>query len=358
MKAKSIIQVQLKLKLRPAQERMLNRWLWHLTGVYNWAVRKIELDAKDRVYHSRYDLEALLVRHSKRLGIPSRVIEGTARTAHDAWRRCFKRLAARPRMKGRRNRLNSILFREQTVPAGRKLRLSGVGIVGFHAQPIPDGAVKMARVVKRASGWYCCLFIEAEPNAIQISGDGAVGIDPGFSSLLTLSTGEKVDRASELARTSTRLAQAQRGSRIRLTARLKEHEANQRKDRNHKLSRRLVGNYALIAWSKDNSAGLSRSLGKSVASAAHGQLRMMLSYKCRLGGRQFVEVPGRYSTVTCSACGARSGPAGYAGLKVRQWECACGARHDRDINAAINTLNAGLGFSLEMAGDRQSGIAI
>ncbi len=47
-----MIQCQLKLKLRPAQERLLDRWLWHLTGVYNWAVRKIELDAKDGIYYS------------------------------------------------------------------------------------------------------------------------------------------------------------------------------------------------------------------------------------------------------------------------------------------------------------------
>lgn len=40
-----MIQCQLKLKLRPSQERVLNRWLWHLTGVYNWALKKIERDA-------------------------------------------------------------------------------------------------------------------------------------------------------------------------------------------------------------------------------------------------------------------------------------------------------------------------
>ena len=33
----------LKLKLNRAQEQKLETWLWHLTGVWNWAVRKIEL---------------------------------------------------------------------------------------------------------------------------------------------------------------------------------------------------------------------------------------------------------------------------------------------------------------------------
>jgi transposase len=35
-------------------------------------------------------------------------------------------------------------------------------------------------------------------------------------------------------------------------------------------------------------------------------------------------------------------------LSVRQWECsACGAHHDRDVNAAINTLIVGAGMALE-----------
>lgn len=52
--------------------------------------------------------------------------------------------------------------------------------------------------------------------------------------------------------TSARLAQAQRGHRRRLTARLLERTASQRKDRNHKLSRWLVSENRLIAWSKDS----------------------------------------------------------------------------------------------------------
>lgn len=75
----------------------------------------------------------------------------------------------------------------------------------------------------------------------------------------------------------------------------------------------------------------------------------MLSYKSRIGGTKYVEVDPRFSTMTCSACGVRSGPTGLGGLAVRQWRCgACGASHDRDINAARNTLIAGLGTSHEV----------
>ena len=78
------------------------------------------------------------------------------------------------------------------------------------------------------------------------------------------------------------------------------------------------------------------------------QLRQMISYKCTASGRKYVEVDSKFSTMTCSHCLARTGPTGKAGLSVRQWECTeCRTSHDRDQNAAINTLIAGLGRSLE-----------
>ncbi|WP_287524661.1 zinc ribbon domain-containing protein [Okeania sp. SIO2C2] len=42
---------------------------------------------------------------------------------------------------------------------------------------------------------------------------------------------------------------------------------------------------------------------------------------------------------TCSSCGFKGGK---LDLQVREWECLnCGAKHDRDGNAAINILVAG-----------------
>jgi len=74
----------------------------------------------------------------------------------------------------------------------------------------------------------------------------------------------------------------------------------------------------------------------------------MLKYKSSLCGTEYIEVGSKGSTLTCSDCGARSGPTGFTGLSVREWVCtSCGVIHDRDVNAAINTLIVGLGISLE-----------
>jgi len=94
---------------------------------------------------------------------------------------------------------------------------------------------------------------------------------------------------------------------------------------------------------------MQRKFGKSVANANIYQLREMIAYKSSFCDRRFVEINGKFSTMTCSACGSRTGPSGIAGLRVRHWVCGCGAEHDRDVNAAINTLNAAAGLAVELA---------
>jgi len=84
---------ELKLKLTKAQTLQLEEWLWCLTGVYNWASRKIELGANDRIYHSKFKLQNSLARVSKKIQIPSHVIQATIIQAHDTWDRCLKKKA-------------------------------------------------------------------------------------------------------------------------------------------------------------------------------------------------------------------------------------------------------------------------
>lgn len=347
-----MIQSQLKLKLSKSQERQLEEWLPILASVWNWAIRKIELDAKDGFYYSRKQFQNLLANHGPKIGIASHTLQGILLQAHTSWQRCFRKVARKPRLKGRRNKLNSIPFPDAIKPPkNNRIVLWGVGSLRFHKQELPSGKIKCGRIVKRASGWYLCLFIDAEPKAIPALGNGCVGIDPGFNSLLALSTGEKIAHPRELEQSALRLAQAQRGGNKKLVARIREHVASQRKDRNHKLSRRLVSENQFIAFSADRHRNIARRFGKSVGDSAHYQLRQMFSYKskCRTDGLGvYVEPDSRNSTRTCSACGALTGPQGWAGLKVREWDCgACGAHHDRDTNAGMNALISGAGLAHE-----------
>src|SRR5690606_39571837 len=68
--------------------------------------------------------------------------------------------------------------------------------------------------------------------------------------------------------------------------------------------------------------------------------RSMLEYKCAWYGRELLVVDRWFpSSKLCSACGTLQEK---MPLNVRTWQCACGAAHDRDVNAARNILAAGL----------------
>ena len=344
------------LKLRPSksQEANLNEWLWNLTGLWNWAIKKIEHDAQDKVYHSEFDFVNLVANHSKRMEIPSHTMQGVLKQAHTAWQRCFKKIAKKPHLKGRRNELKSIPFPDPLkAPTGCHIGVPWLGKMRFHKQALPEGKIKCGRIVRRASGWYLCLWLDAEHNFAVMDTSKAVGIDPGFSTLLTLSDGTKFENPRELRKGAKRLAQAQRSKNKHLVARLQERQANRRSDRNHKISRKLVEEYATIYYSDDNFKGMAKKFGKSVSEACISNLVQMLTYKGSTCGRKIIPISSPFTTMTCSDCGALSGPTGLGGLAVRSWGCACGAQHDRDVNSARQVLKIGLGTSHEKSGYRK-----
>jgi putative transposase len=223
IKAFLMIIRKLKLKLTKPQEQTLETWLWNLTSVYNWAIRKIERDSKNKIYYSKFSFQGLLSGHSGRLEIPSHVLQGTLTQAHGSWNRCFKKIAKKPKLKSIRNRFSSIPFPDPIrSPKGNRINILGLKNLKFHKQILPEGKIKCGRIIKRASGWYLCLWIDAVHTFPVKMTDKVVGIDPGFSTLLTLSDGIKIENPRELRKGAERLAQAQRGKRKRLSARLQE----------------------------------------------------------------------------------------------------------------------------------------
>jgi len=341
---------ELKLKLTQDQERTLNSWLWYLTGVYNWAIRKIELDAQIKIYYSEKKFYNLLANHSKKLEIPSHAIQGILCQAWNAWQRCFRKIGGKPKFKSVRNKLNSIPLPDsfdRKINCNR-VRIPELGRVKFHKQSLPLGRIKCGRILKRASGWYLSLVIDTIHKFDIQATDKKIGIDTGFKDLAVLSDGTKIENNRYFVKSQKRLAQAQRGHRRYLTSRLHEKIANQRKDYNHKISRKIVENYQEIYITKDSMKGIAAKFGKSVGDAGISQLRSFISYKGDIHGRKVKFVDSHNITLTCSACGSLTGPTGLVGLKVRDWECkVCGKHHDRDVNAAVNILNLGLGTSLE-----------
>ena len=347
-----MISCELKLKLTKKQEETLNSWFPILQSVYNFAIKKVELNAKNKIYFSKSKFNNLLANHSTKLGIPSHTLQGTLMQAYNAWERCFGGLAQKPKLKSHSHKLNTIIFPDliKVTRNNNTIKIYPLEHIKFFKQTIPEGKIKNGIVLKRVSGWYIRLAIENKPSISKTRAKptNQVGIDTGFKNLLTLSDGTKFEHPKEYQKLEKRLGQAQRGNNKHLTAKIQERIKNQKKDRNHKISRKIVENYQDIFVTKDNLSGQQRNkFGKSVNNANIHQLRNFILYKGLCVGRRVEFVESKFTTMTCSNCGSLTGPHGLRGLAVRSWECsACGAVHDRDVNSGMVVLKIGLGLSL------------
>ncbi|GAB3470684.1 RNA-guided endonuclease InsQ/TnpB family protein [Azotobacter salinestris] len=165
--------------------------------------------------------------------------------------------------------------------------------------------------------------------------------------MATCSDGPRLENGRFYRDLEPALAVAQRaGNKARVRA-IHARIANRRKDALHKFSRQLVSRYGEILVGDVSPTKLAKTrMAKSVLDAGWGQLKTMLEYKCAHAGIVFKVVDERYTTQTCSNCGALpdSRPKGITGFGMREWTCSvCGVTHDRDVNAARNILAAGHG---------------
>jgi len=226
------------------------------------------------------------------------------------------------------------------------------------SRPLPEGAQPSTVTVSRdaAGRWFVSMLVE-DSIASAPATTNAVGLDAGITSLVTLSTGEKVANPRHERRDRARLARAQRelsrkakGSANREKARRKVARVHaritdRRRDFLHKLSTRLVRENQTVVIEDLTVRNLLKNgrLARAISDAAWTELRSLLEYKCAWYGRELVVIDRFFpSSRLCGTCGT---VAARLPLNVREWTCACGAVHDRDVNAARNILSAGLAAS-------------
>lgn len=200
--------------------------------------------------------------------------------------------------------------------------------------------------------WYLNIIFEIPTK--QRTTKEAVGIDLGLKSLATLSTGEEIDAPRYFRKSEKKLAKAQRAGKKKLAKNIHAKIKNQRKDFLHKISTDITKRFGTIAVGDVNAKKLAKTkMAKSVYDASWTDFRTMLHYKTIAQGGEYIEVKESYTSVTCSDCGAVSGPKGRKGLRVREWGCfECGSVHNRDHNSSKlifrlgqQSLNAGAAFS-------------
>ena len=198
-----------------------------------------------------------------------------------------------------------------------------------------------------------CVEIE-EPKYVKPKFD-ACGFDLGLNDFGIFDSGEVIEnpryfRTSQikLAKEQRKLSHCTKGSKgykkqkIKV-AKVHEKIKNQRKDFQHKWSRRIVNENQIIISEDLNVKGMLKNhkLAKSIQDASFGSFCNMISYKANEQYRQYVKIGTFYpSSKLCHCCGFK-----YKGLKLEErfWTCPqCGTYLDRDENAAINILNEGI----------------
>jgi len=208
-----------------------------------------------------------------------------------------------------------------------------------------EGVFKSGAFVQDARGrWYVtfqCEVADALP-----AETGAVGIDLGLKDLATCSDGTKVPALQHYRRYADALAKAQRSRNKKRVRAIHAKIANSRRHHHHVESTRIARENKIVVVGDVSASKLAKTrMAKSVSDAGWYAFKAMLRYKTARRRGTFLEVSERFTTQACSRCGciSDSSPKGIGALGIRRWDCsACGASHDRDVNAAQNILRAGL----------------
>jgi putative transposase len=297
-------------------------------------------------------------------------LQQALRHQHKAFSMFFAGRARYPRFKSRRSRQSAHYTRSAFTMRGGQLRLAKMSAALRYVWSWPDmdaGALDPAMVIvsREPDGrWYVTFTVVAAAPVPPEDTGRTVGIDLGVKDFAVTSAGERITnprhlerKARRLARYQRRMARCQKGSANCRKAAVKVARAhrkvrNARRDFLHRASTRLVRTADLIAIEDLPVRNMvrNRHLARAISDCGWGEFRRQLEYKCERYGRRLVVIDRWYpSSKTCSACGDLLAE---LSLSTRHWRCpSCGARHDRDINAAKNILAAGLAVARDCPGD-------
>ena len=357
-----------------------NRMLEHRTTVWHQERRSVSYVESSKIL-TQWKSEPELAFLNEVSSVP---LQQSLRHLQDGFQRFWSKQNAYPRFKSRKKSRKSAEFTSSAFrwkDGALWLAKCDAPLDIAWSRALPEGAQPSSITVSqdRAGRWFVSMLVEEQITQLAPldATTSAVGVDMGLNHLAILSTGEKISNPRHTARDARALARAQRaharkqkGSNNREKARLKvariqARTADRRRDFLHKLTTSMIRENQTIViedlavqnMSRAARPGSGRSaqkagLNRAIHDASWSELRSMLEYKAAWYGRQIIVIDRWFpSSQLCSACGQQTGPRGD--LAVRSWKCsACGAAHDRDVNAAKNILAAGLAVSV--CGDGRS----
>lgn len=181
-----------------------------------------------------------------------------------------------------------------------------------------------------------------------------VGIDLGVKDFVITSDGEVFEnkhffkkQEDKIAKLQRQLSKKQKGSSNRnkqciKIAKVYERMTNKKINYIHYITNELLRNFDVVFMENLNTKGMLKNhhLAKAIQEVGFYHFKEILINKAQINNKRVVLIDRFYpSSKTCSVCGYKK-----MDLKLsdREWVCPqCGAKHNRDINAAINILHEG-----------------
>ena len=356
-----ILTYKYRLKDRSAK-KLLRRHAFAVNQVWNYC-NGVQKDLEDRYrsgapkrkWPSHYDLQALTKGTSKDLGIHAQSVQCVCQEY--ATRRDKTKGHLRFRVsQGVHRNLGWIPFQSQS----RQVQGNSIVYLGHRfrwwgnqRRPLPENAKGGAFVEDTTGKWWVCFAVEVQSLPL---GKGKVGVDLGLHAIAALSNGAVLNNPRTFRLWEERLAKAQRAHKPRRAAVIHQKIKNTRLDLLHKFSAQVAEENSFVAVGAVSPKAMSQTpFAKSAQDASWGLLKGLLRYKVSRHEGVFAEIDERFTTQTCSSCGAMppERPRGIAGLGIREWKCSeCGEDHDRDVNAARNILAVALSAQRLAEGSR------
>ena len=230
---------------------------------------------------------------------------------------------------------------------GNIISLNGYKYKFWLSRPI-TGTIKTI-IVKRDNigDFYICITQEIKNTKVSTATGKIGGADFGMKTFLTLDDNSVVESPQyhlkylkEFKQLNRNLSKKKKGSNARKRAKLRLAKlhikiANKRRDYFHKLSNDIAKKYDYFCIEDLSMKAMQMMWGRKVSDLAFSEFVDILEYKTNL-----IKIDRFYpSSKTCSNCG-------YVlkdlDLKIREWVCpSCKAKHQRDVNAAINIKRVG-----------------
>ena len=358
----------------PSQKELIEKTLGCCRQVYNdflsMCIESYEVDHNRTV--NKYDLIKLLPEYKETFPylkeVDSVALQQTVVHLFNAYMNFFRHNAEFPKFKKKKNDYgymtmninNSIHFVEDDIQIPKLGRVK----VKVHRRLPESFKFTMVSVSRKGKYYYVSLMGEdeyfdyGEYIKEKLDTNNSIGLDFSLAHLFVDSNGNHLDMPTYYQDSLTKLAKEQRKlSRMKKDSshykkqllrvrNLHEHIANQRKDFLHKVSRKLANTYDYVFVENLDLQEMSErkdklKLGISIFDLGYGTFLNYLKYKLEWLNKKLVKVDRYFpSSQLCSNCGYRKSD---LMLHQRKWSCPkCGAKHNRDINAAVNIKREGI----------------